>query len=40
MTESTIDMDRAMQGIDCEIITWTKCSEQMSPDDETEISPL
>ena len=33
MTESTIDMDRAMQGIDCEIITWTKCSERMPPDD-------
>jgi hypothetical protein len=31
MTESTIDMDRAMQGIDCEVITWTKCSERMPP---------
>ena len=29
MTESTIDIDRAMQGIDCEVITWTKCSERM-----------
>lgn len=37
MTESTIDMDRAMQGIDCEVITWTKCSDLMPPDDETKI---
>jgi len=29
MTESTIDMDRAMQGIDCEVITWTRCSDRM-----------
>ena len=34
MTESTIDMDRAMQGIDCEIITWTKCADEMPPDDK------
>lgn len=34
MTESTIDMDRAMQGIDCEVITWTKCSDRMPPDDK------
>ena len=33
MSESTIDMDRAMQGIDCEAISWTKCSERMPPDD-------
>ena len=32
MTESTIDTDRMMQGIDCEVITWTKCSERMPPD--------
>ena len=30
-------MDRAMQGIDCEAITWIKCSERMPPDDETMI---
>lgn len=29
MTESTIDMDRAMQGIDCEVITWTNCADEM-----------
>ena len=33
MSEFDIDMDRAMQGIYCEAITWTKCSERMPPDD-------
>lgn len=37
MTESTIDMDRAMQGIDCEVITWTKCSDRMPPSGGTVI---
>ena len=37
MSESTIDMDRAMQGIDCEVITWTKCSERMPPEDQKTI---
>lgn len=37
MSESTIDMDRCMQGIDCEVITWTKCSERMPQDDDREI---
>lgn len=33
MSESDIDMDRAMQGIDCEIpkITWTNCADEMPP---------
>lgn len=38
MSESTIDMDRCMQGVDDadahkQQITWTKCSEKMPPDD-------
>ena len=41
MTESTTDMDRAMQGIDDadnhKTIPWTKCSERMPPDDDIEI---
>ena len=42
MSESDIDMDRAMQGIDCEAmqITWTNCAERMPPDDNTEIIVL
>ena len=37
MTESTIDTDRMMQGIDCEVITWTKCSERMPPNTKCKI---
>ena len=37
MTESTTDMDRAMQGIydadNHKTIPWTKCSERLPPDD-------
>jgi len=39
MSESDIDMDRAMQGIDCEVpkITWTNCSHAMPPNNSLEI---
>jgi hypothetical protein len=42
VSESDIDMDRCLLGIDDEKacvpeITWTNCAEQMPPDDETEI---
>lgn len=37
MTESTIDMDRAMQGIDCEVITWTNCAERMPQENQKTI---
>lgn len=37
MTEETIDVERMLLGIDDEdakVIKWTKCSENMPPDDE------
>ena len=42
MSESDIDMDRCLLGIDDEKacvpeITWTNCADEMPPDDETEI---
>ena len=42
MSESDIDMDRCLLGIDDEKacvpeITWTNCATQMPPDNETEI---
>ena len=42
MSESDIDMDRCLLGIDDEKacvpeITWTNCADEMPPDDNTEI---
>lgn len=42
MSESDIDMDRCLLGIDDEKacvpeITWTNCAEKMPPDDESMI---
>ena len=42
MSESDIDMDRAMQGIDCEVpkITWTNCADKRPPYDPIIIKDM